>query len=348
MSATADQLASLDVIAHETTVMLSTTDRPASATPCSTQRRRALYTEFTCPSPALHRPLSKIRAVKSKFILALVACALAACGRSDTASRSRPLTIKGSDTMVILTQRLSEEYMKRNAGDRVQVNGGGSGVGIAALINGTVDLAQATRPMKDAEKATAEKARGAQIVETAVALDSLAVFVNQANPVKELTIAQLADIYTGKVRNWKEAGGNDAPIILYGRENSSGTYDYFREHVLRKADFANHVQTLQGTAAIVNAVGLDPNGIGYGGIAYSKGVRAIALKKDAATPAVVPSEATVAGGTYPLSRRLFYYSLSNAPERVTKYVQWTLTPEAQALVKQVGYFPLSDAAGPQR
>ena len=185
-------------------------------------------------------------------------------------------------------------------------------------------------------------------METAVALDSLAVFVSDANPVKELTIAQLADIYTNKVRNWKDVGGNNASIILYGRENSSGTYDYFKEHVLAKADFAIQVQTLQGTGAIVNAVGRDANGIGYGGIAYSKGVRAIALKKDAATPAVAPSEATVAGGTYPLSRKLFYYALSNAPERVTQYVQWTLTPEAQALVKQVGYFPLSDAAGQQR
>jgi len=247
--------------------------------------------------------------------------------------------------MVILTQRLTEEYMKRNPADRVQVNGGGSGTGIAALINGTVDLAQASRPMKDEERAAAEKARGGKIVETPVALDSLAVFVNEGNPVKELTIPQLAAIFTGKTRNWKDVGGKDAPIILYGRENSSGTYEYFREHVLEKADFAATVQTLQGTAAIVNAVGRDANGIGYGGIAYSKGVRAIALRKDAATPAVAPSEATVADGTYPLSRKLFYYAFDNSPERVTKYVRWTLTPDAQALVKQVGYFPLSDTAG---
>lgn len=276
----------------------------------------------------------------------LLSLAVVACGGDESASKktSRPLTIKGSDTMVILTQRLSEEYMKTHAGERVQVNGGGSGTGIAALINGTVDLAQASRPMKDEEKASAEKARGAQIVETPVALDSLAVFVNEGNKVKELTIEQLAGIYTGKVRNWKDVGGSDAPIILYGRENSSGTYDYFKEHVLNKADFATIVQTLQGTAAIVNAVGRDANGIGYGGIAYDKGVRAMALKKDAASPAIAPSEATVADGTYPLSRRLYFYSFSNAPERVTKFVQWTLTPEAQALVKNVGYFPLSDQA----
>ncbi|HVG25154.1 MAG TPA: phosphate ABC transporter substrate-binding protein, partial [Thermoanaerobaculia bacterium] len=215
---------------------------------------------------------------------------------------------------------------------------------IAALINGTVDLAQASRPMKPEERASAEKARGAQIVETPVALDSLAVFVHESNPVKELTIEQLAAIYTGRLRSWKEVGGSDAPLILYGRENSSGTYDYFKEHVLRKADFANSVQTLQGTAAIVNAVSRDANGIGYGGIAYDKGVRALALKKDAQSAAVAPSEGSVADGTYPLSRKLYFYSLANAPVRVTKFVQWTLTAEAQALVKNVGYFPLGDQA----
>ena len=291
--------------------------------------------------------------MKNVFPLALsLLIAVAGCKPSETAAPSsdtgaaqpasnRPLSIKGSDTMVILTQRLAEEYMKLNPGRMVQVNGGGSGTGIAALINGTVDLAQASRPMKADELASAEKARGAKVVETPVALDSLAVFLDEANPVKELTLQQLADIYTGKVRSWKDVGGKDAPIILYGRENSSGTYDYFKEHVLNKADFSPKVQTLQGTAAIVNAVSRDVNGIGYGGIAYDKGVRALALKKDAQSPAIAPSVGTVADGTYPLSRKLFFYSLANSPERVTHFVQWTLTPEAQALVKQVGYFPLN-------
>ncbi len=290
--------------------------------------------------------------------LAVLSCcfvvALSGCGRNESATGSnaggapastRPLTIKGSDTMVILGQRLAEEYMKRNAGRGVQVNGGGSGTGIAALINGTVDLAQSSRAMKDSERGSAEKSRGAQVVETAVALDSLAVFVNETNPVRSLTIPQVSDVYTGKIRNWKILGGKDAPIVLYGRENSSGTYDYFKEHVLNKADFTPSVQTLQGTAAIVNTVSRDVNGIGYGGIAYDKGVRAIALKDGAASAAVAPSEATVADGTYPLSRKLFFYSLSNAPERVTNFIQWTLTPEAQALITEVGYFPLTKPSG---
>lgn len=242
--------------------------------------------------------------------------------------------------MVILGQRLAEEYMKANPGTVVQVNGGGSGTGIAALINGTVDLAQSSRPMKGDEKAKAAKSRGADVVEHAVALDALAVFVHSSNPVKTLTIAQVKDVFQGKVANWQELGGPNAPIVLYGRESSSGTYDYFREHVLAKEDFSPRVQTLQGTAAIINAVGQDKNGIGYGGIAYAKEVRPLGIS-DGGKAAVEPNEATVADGTYPLSRKLYFYYAANAPERVTKFAQWAVTPDAQKLVTQVGYFPLS-------
>ena len=279
------------------------------------------------------------------FIL-ILALALAACGGREVtqsaapATDRKPLTIKGSDTMVILGQRLAEEYMKANRGAVVQVNGGGSGTGIAALINGTVDLAMSSRPMKDDEKQKVKQNRGADVVETPVALDALGVFVNAASPVQQLTIAQVRDIFQGKTTNWKEIGGPDATIVLYGRESSSGTYDYFREHVLEKGDFAPRVQTLQGTAAIINAVGHDKNGIGYGGIAYAKNVRAIAIASESG-PAIPPSEQTVAGGTYPLSRKLFLYYPRTAPERAKKFVEWSLTPDAQALVTKVGYFPLT-------
>jgi phosphate transport system substrate-binding protein len=284
--------------------------------------------------------------IVSTLILSL---SLAACGGREqqsttggaTPARSnKPLTIKGSDTMVILTQRLAEEYMKAHPGEVVQVNGGGSGTGIAALINGSIDLAMASRPMKDDEKQQAAKSRGSEVTEHAVALDALGVFVNSANPVQHLTIAQVRDIFQGKTKNWSEIGGPDAQIILYGRESSSGTFDYFREHVLAKGDFAPQVQTLQGTAAIINAIGHDKNGIGYGGIAYAKEVRALAIQAEGAQP-VAPSEGTVADGTYPLSRKLFFYFPSSAPERVTKFAQWSVTPEAQALVTKVGYFPLN-------
>ena len=285
-----------------------------------------------------------------KLITRMVSTAMlvlvVACGGSErregaaTGASNKPLTIKGSDTMVILGQRFAEEYMAKNPGTVVQVNGGGSGTGIAALINGTVDLAQASRPMKDDEKAQVKQAKGADVVEHPVALDALGVFVHTSNPVQSLTVAQVKDIFQGKTKNWNEVGGPNAPIVLYGRESSSGTYDYFREHVLNKEDFSPAVQTLQGTAAIINAVGHDPKGIGYGGIAYAKEVRALAIA-GGDKPGVTPSEASVADGTYPLSRKLFFYYASNAPERVKKFADWALTPEAQALVTKVGYFPLA-------
>jgi phosphate transport system substrate-binding protein len=286
------------------------------------------------------------------FTVAL-SLALAACGgreRQESAGgaqqSTKPITIKGSDTMVILGQRFAEEYMKKNPGIVVQVNGGGSGTGIAALINGTVDLAQSSRPMKDKEKADAEKNRGAKLNETPVALDALAVFVNASNPVSELTLEQIASIYTGKATNWNQVGGPNATIVIYGRENNSGTYEYFKEHVLQKADFAPRVQTLSGTAAVINAVGSDANGIGYGGIAYAKEVKAIAVKKDAATPGVEPKEENVANGTYPVSRNLYFYWLANSRPELEQFVQWAITPEGQAVVENVGYYPLATTEAP--
>ena len=286
--------------------------------------------------------------MKKTLLSLLLVVSLVACGGREQqqgggtaapAASNKPLTVKGSDTMVILTQRLAEEYMRAQPGAVVQVTGGGSGTGIAALINGTTDLAMASRPMKDDEKAQAKQARGADVVEQPIALDALGVFVHASNPVQQLTIAQVRDIFQGKITNWSGVGGKSARIVLYGRESSSGTYDYFREHVLAKGDFAPAVQTLQGTAAIINAVGHDPNGIGYGGIAYAKEVRALSIG-DEGKPAVAPTEATVADNSYPLSRKLFVDHMQNAPERVMKFVQWSLTPEAQALVTKVGYFPL--------
>jgi phosphate transport system substrate-binding protein len=262
---------------------------------------------------------------------------------AGTPSRSsnKPITIKGSDTMVILGQRFAEEYMRQHPGVVIQVNGGGSGTGIAALINGTVDLAQSSRPMRDGERADVESRRNAKLTETPVALDALAVFVNSGNRVRELSIDQLAQIYTGKVTNWNQVGGANAPIVLYGRENSSGTYEYFKEHVLNKADFAPRTQTLQGTAAVINAVARDKNGIGYGGIAYASDVRAVSVKKDAATPAVEPNVSSVADGSYPISRKLYFYWVSTANPELQQFVQWVTTPEGQKLVENVGYFPLS-------
>lgn len=263
---------------------------------------------------------------------------------SGTTTSAQPdkqsITVKGSDTMVILGQRWAETYMKENAGVTVQVTGGGSGTGIAALINGTTDLCESSRPMKDKEKDDVQAKRGAAAVETKVALDALAVYVNGKSPVKEISIPILRKIYMGEITNWKDLKGPDHTIILYGRENNSGTYGYFKEHVLENKDFAAGVQTLAGTSAVVNAVKGDQFGIGYGGIAYLEGIRALSVKKDEASPAVAPSLETAQNGTYPISRFLYFYTAGQPAGTMKKYIDWALSPEGQKVIGDVGYHPL--------
>jgi phosphate transport system substrate-binding protein len=288
------------------------------------------------------------------FVFAVVAMALSGCTRTEatptagsgsasaaaTTSGSTSVSVKGSDTMVILGQRWAEDYMVQNPGITIQVTGGGSGTGIAALINGTTDICQSSRPMKDKEKADVLAKRNAPAVETKVALDALAIYVNQKSPLKEITIPQLSKIYKAEIKNWKEVGGPNHAIILYGRENNSGTYSYFKEHVLENADFAAATQTLAGTSAVVDAVKGDEFGIGYGGIAYSEGVHTLSVKKDDASPAIVPSLETAQNATYPLSRFLFFYTAGPATGNAKKFIDWTLTPGGQAIIEKVGYYPL--------
>jgi phosphate transport system substrate-binding protein len=258
---------------------------------------------------------------------------------SATAFSQSKITVKGSDTMVILAQRWAELYMKSNPQTTVQVTGGGSGVGITALINGTTDICNASRPMKQTEIEKLKARYNTLGVEIPCAKDGVTIFLNEANKVQELTLKQLSDIYTGNIKNWKELGGNDAAITVYGRENSSGTYVYFHDEVV-KADYAASVQTLPGTAAVVNAVKKDINGIGYGGAAYAVGVRYAKVKKDSNSPAYIPSPESIAKNEYPITRYLYMY-LRNRPTGDTKkYIDWILSSEGQRVVTEVGYFPI--------
>src|SRR5688500_3836644 len=235
---------------------------------------------------------------------------------------AKPVTIKGSDTMVIMNARLAETFMKKQPGMVVQVTGGGSGVGIAALINGTTDIAASSRPIKSSEVEKLKQRFATVGHAYAIARDGLSVYLNTANPVKELTLAQIRDIYTGRITNWKQVGGNDATILLYSRENSSGTYAYFMDNVLMGKDFSPRAQTLQGTAGVVNAVAKDPNGIGYGGAAYAKGIRFAGVKKDAKSPAIVPSLETVRTGEYPISRYLYFYTRVRPSRDMKAFIDW--------------------------
>jgi phosphate transport system substrate-binding protein len=281
---------------------------------------------------------------------AVVAVFALGCARTDDAKPSggsptpatekSNITVKGSDTMVILGQRWAEAYMKANPGTTVQVTGGGSGTGIAALINGSTDVCQSSRPMKDKEKEDVQAKRNAPAVETKVALDALAVYVNDKSPLQEISLPALSKIYLGETKDWKEVGGKTHNIVLYGRENNSGTYGYFKEHVLANKDFAPSTQTLAGTSAVVNAVKGDEYGIGYGGIAYLEGIKALKVKKDDTTPAVAPSLQTAQDGTYPISRFLYFYTAGQPTGTVKKFIDWVKSDEGQKIISDTGYYPL--------
>ncbi|MCX6269542.1 MAG: phosphate ABC transporter substrate-binding protein [Bacteroidetes bacterium] len=250
----------------------------------------------------------------------------------------KKITVKGSDTMVILAQKWAEVYMKSHPNTIIQVTGGGSGTGISALINGATDICNASRPMKQSEMDKLKDRYGSLGIEIPCAKDGVTIFLNESNPVKELTIKQLGNIFSGKTRNWKEVGGPDQDIKLYGRENSSGTYVFFKDHVV-KTDYAANCQTLPGTAAVVNAVSKDKFGIGYGGAAYAAGVKHCAVKKDDKSPAFVANPATIKSGQYPITRYLYMYLTNRPTGEIKAYIDWILSAEGQKLVTEIGYFP---------
>ena len=258
-----------------------------------------------------------------------------------TVAQAGNITVKGSDTLVILAQKWAEKYMEKNAGTKIQVTGGGSGIGFAALQNKSTDLANASRKIKAKEIAECVKSFGRRPTEYKVALDGLSVYVAEGNAVKELTMAQLEDIFTGQIKNWKQLGGNDAPITVYSRENSSGTYEFFKETVLKGKDFVASAQTMPGTAAVLQAVAKDPNGIGYGGVAYGQGARSLNVKASEGSAAVEPTEENVLKGTYPIWRYLYVYVNPALDKGETEaYLTWIRSEDGQKVVKDVGYFPL--------
>lgn len=257
------------------------------------------------------------------------------------ARAGRGVNIKGSDTMVILVQKWAEVYMGGHPGQVIEVTGGGSGVGIASLINGTTQVCMASRQMKPDEQKKLRDRYQTTGTEIPVARDGVSIYVNASNALKDLTLAQIRDIYTGKITNWKEVGGKDAIIVLYGRENSSGTYVFFKERVLEGADYSDRCQTLPGTAAVVNAVLKDPNGIGYGGAAYAKGIRELPVKKDAGATAYTASPETIKSGQYPVSRFLYFYTRTKPAGEAKAFIDWVLSAEGQKVVSDVGYFPLN-------
>jgi phosphate transport system substrate-binding protein len=268
--------------------------------------------------------------------IALTLCLLA----PGALAQAAPVTVKGSDTMVILGQRWAEEYMHKKPDAQIQVTGGGSGTGISALINGTTDICMSSRAMKAPEKAKLRDRYASSGVETPVARDGLSVYVHSTNPLNEITMDQLRDVFLGKITSWKDLGGPDNRIIVYSRENSSGTYVFFKDNVLAGRDFTPRAQTMPGTASVVNAVTKEKFGIGYGGAAYAKGLKILKLKKTADAPAVGPDLQTVSNGSYPLARPLFFYTRNKASGDIKSFIDWVLTDEGQKVIEKVGFYPI--------
>lgn len=258
-----------------------------------------------------------------------------------TAAFAGNVTVKGSDTMVILGQKWAEVYMKSHPDTKIQVTGGGSGTGFAALQNKQTDIANASRKIRAKEREQCIKAFSKNPREYAVALDGLSVYVNAANKIDSLCLEEIRDIFTGKITNWKELGGADAPIILYSRENSSGTYEFFKEHVLLGRDFAPKAQTLAGTAQVLQQVAQDPNGIGYGGAAYGSGAKHIKVAATKGGEPIDPTEESVISQKYPIWRHLFVYLNPELEKGEVKlFLDWIRSDEGQKVVKEVGYYPL--------
>jgi len=246
--------------------------------------------------------------------------------------------IKGSDTVLPLAQKEAEVFGKK-FGKSVTVIGGGSGVGIAALLDGTTEIAMSSRKMKFDEKVKFQEA-GKSLVEKIIAYDALAVIVNPGNPVSKLTRAQLEGIFTGKITNWKQVGGADLKITPYSRESSSGTYEFFKEHVLLNKNYVSSILSLPATGAIVQSISQTKGAIGYVGLAYvEKNIKALHVSFNGKT-FVEPNEVTAKNKTYPIIRPLFFYMDKATVAKAKPLVDFILSAEGQKIVEQVGYVPL--------
>lgn len=281
--------------------------------------------------------------------VALSGCATPASG-DDSAEASRAIQNKGSDTLVNVALAWAEGYRKVAPDVTIAVTGGGTGTGIAALINGTVDIANASREIKP-DEIDAARAAGVEPVEFTIAIDALAVIVHPDNPVSRLTLPQLADIFTGRITNWKEVGGRDAPIVLVSRESNSGTHVYFLEEVVRLGDsdnadiFAASTLMMPSSVGITSEVSRNINAIGYDGLGYvTTSEKVVAVARDGASPYVLPTVETAADESYALSRDLYMITAGQPAGAMAAYLDWILGPEGQAIVADLGFVPISAPA----
>jgi len=280
------------------------------------------------------------------LILSLLLFTACSSNTTDTNSPAAAyIENKGSDTIVNLALAWAEQYQVEHPQVRISVTGGGSGTGMASLINGTVDIANASRQIKDEEINDAE-ANGVEPVEHIIARDAIAVIVNPENPVNQLTLKQISDIYSGKIKNWSEVGGEDRPIVRLSRETNSGTHVYFLETVLRlgssedKTLFSMDTLLLPSSEGIIAEVRQNPNAVGYDGLGYvPKDLKMIAIAEEAGGAYVLPSIATVNDKSYAIARDLYMYTDGEPTGIVKEYLNWILSPEAQEIVAELGFVP---------
>lgn len=274
-----------------------------------------------------------------KVILAAVACISAAL-ISSCSPQTDLLKINGSDTVLPLTQKEAESFMDQGSTTKVTVTGGGSGVGISALMNGATDIAQASRRIKFDESQKIE-AGGKELKEVIIAYDALAIVVNHENTVSQLSREQLEGIFTGDITNWKEVGGDDLEIVPYSRETSSGTYEFFKESVLDKKNYFSGIMSLPATGAIIQSIGQTKGAIGYVGLAYlNKDVKALEVSYDSGVSFVYPSIENAKNETYPVVRPLYYYYFSESESKVKSFLDYVLSAEGQKIVADIGYIPV--------
>jgi len=287
-----------------------------------------------------------------KLLLTSIVCSVLTFTGGPTLARQKMIQIKGSDTLVNLVQILAEAYMAKHPDVPIAVLGGGSGTGIAALINGTCDIANHSRPLKEKEINLAWE-KGVKPCRFIIAVDGVSIIVNKSNPIEKLEIEQLGAIYRGEITSWKEVGGPDKQISLYGRQSNSGTYVFFQEHVLGKQNYSPHMKQMNGNAQIVEGVIQDESGIGYVGVGYvmdsksrkvRKGIKILNVSKDADSPAYSPLDKTaVDEGKYPIARPLFQ-STSGIPQgAVLDFIKFETSTEGQKIVEREGFFTIGSS-----
>lgn len=256
----------------------------------------------------------------------------------SAAARTQSISVKGSDTVLPLAQAEAEEFMHEYTGKSVSVTGGGSGVGIAALIDGQVDIATASREINENETQNAKK-NGIYPIKTTIASDGITVVVNPSNPISKLTFNQLRGIYNGSISNWKDVGGEDKQIAVISRDSSSGTYKDFQTMAMQGDNYMPDVLTQSATGGIVREVSQNPNAIGYIGFAYlDKSIKVLSLDKG--NGPVSPTPETISNGTYPLSRDLLFYTNGEPSGLIKEFTDFVLSEKGQGIVSEVGYIPL--------